>query len=64
MGRLCPFVSTVNPTEILIIGGKTGQLLQDVYVFSKETNETTYLGDSGLASYNYPLQTALTNESG
>ena len=55
MGRLCPFVSTVNPTEILIIGGKTGQLLQDVYVFSKETNETTYLGDSGLASYNYPL---------
>ena len=65
MGRNNPIVSSVNETEILIIGGnKSGPILKDAYAFNTVTNETSYLGDSGLQCYNYPKQTALINESG
>ena len=55
----------MNETEILIIGGEGGgQELKDAYVFNTVTNETSYLGDSGLECTNFPPQTALINESG
>ena len=64
MGRVNPIVSSVNETEILIIGGKIAQFLKDAYAFNTVTNETSYLGDSGLPNENYPKQTALINDSG
>ena len=65
MKRVNPIVSSVNETEILIIGGKkSGPSLKDAYTFNTDTNETSSLGDSGIPSYNFPKQTALINESG
>ena len=48
----------------MIIGGRIAQPLKDAYTFNTVTNETSYLGDSGLQCYNCPPQTALINESG